>query len=131
MCFNIHPYCKEAKVATEDIKCWKIFNACIFPGLTSPYMRYTYFTNEVYKTRFVFSYNGRDISEGFHSFKNRAEAKGYKKRNFYKKIKSIRLCIIPAGAEYYYNPYDQQYVSNKIIIPSRLKVLFRKSINQL
>lgn len=128
MCFHIS-YEKgndKGKIATQDIPVWKAFNSSSFIynsiglefrngkknsiGFLSAYRNYKYLYGRLYKTakRNVSPFHGQ-INVGFHSYSERWKC--YKGSCTY----AIR-CYIPAGAKYYYNPTNKEYVSSSIRI---------------
>lgn len=128
MCFYIS-YEKDnakEKIAKKDIPVWKAFNSGNFLydskgielgnckknsiGFTSAYRGYEYKYGRLYKTakKNVAPFHGQ-IRIGFHSYS--ARYKCYRGSCTY----AIR-CYIPAGAKYYYNPTNEEYVSSSIRI---------------
>lgn len=114
MCFYIHPEHPEMKTAKRDIVCYK--NGYRTPsGVFRPLYRcfYRYVLGELNKIEdwyvqveagaCVF---GR-ILQGFHSYSN--------KKQLSRRYAQVK-CIIPKGAHYFYNPSDQEYVSDQIIV---------------
>lgn len=114
MCFFIHPKHREMKTAERNIPCYK-------QGLRS-------LDQKIFFSRFyIYPYNLGQlnkivgewpihpptlpvtvIQKGFHSYSNRR----YPSQQCLEVVK----CIIPKGAHYFYNPEDQEYVSDQIIV---------------
>lgn len=115
MCFHIHNRHKEVKIADRDIYCWKTYwkSYASSHGFKSLHQNFMYVFNERYDGEMK-QYN-YGIDEGFHSYTSYRRAT----RNFNWEEKSVVLCYIPRGAEYFYNPEYREYVSNAIIISGR------------
>ena len=111
MCFYIHYDHKEEKTATRDIECWKILSK----DLKSLYRDFQYEVEKLYQQKNPLHVDIWDqIDKGFHSYANKATAK--KRMIFTRKITRF---VIPKGSKYYYNPVDEEYVSDKIILTSK------------
>jgi hypothetical protein len=123
MCFKINKNYPKALTAEHDIECYKVMKI--------PYVSYfeslRYKLNTLYNETIQIVYqNDEDIDgdtkgyieDGFHSYAHRFNANEFIE-NFVQNKKifvDIVVCIIPKGAKYYYNPIDEEYVSNQIII---------------
>ena len=129
----------ERKKAKEDIPCYKVFKVSFSwykSGiLTSPFFpEQTWVWNEVYETELQEPFQDKrspfnkqyQIDFGFHSSAtpiSKAEmCHGNKmwrndQRTFFASVPHLKEivceCIIPKGAEYYLNEYDE-YVSNQL-----------------
>lgn len=118
MCFFIHNVHKKVKIAEKPIRCWKRFDKWKEKNkwtYCSPYKGTEYQKNTLYyakldRVKRVEVITAR-ISKGIHSYSTRTEARKYKEWD-----EVIIECTIPVGAKYYYNPEDEQYVSDHLYI---------------
>jgi hypothetical protein len=139
---------KKAKIANEDIVCYKTMDVSSEGVLYSPYMGFNYELNKVYKERLCFSHTGCSFDDltdekykGPEYYKFYADCgdasialkklglieigEGFhaaltKKRLSIKKIgKKIFQCKIPKGSRYYTDATGL-IVSNQIIIEKML-----------
>ena len=118
MCFIIDHDHPNALIAKKDIVCYKqmytigVGEIRIF---RSPFFNFEYKFDKLYELEKPCElYEDQEpglIHRGFHSY-----AKLQTARNLNTCNRIITQCIIPQGAEYYVNNYDDEYVSNKIII---------------
>ena len=131
MCFYIHKDHSESKVATEDIVCYKAFVVEDYPvvkdktKLYSIVQLYPYDQNRRYAMPdpikpdiHKIEIEDNTISKGFHSYATRREH--YWNRAIYIE------CYIPKGANYYYNPMDEEYVSDELFVTGYDKKVFVK-----
>jgi len=129
MCFYIRNNIESATlwVAKQDITCYKILDR----ELISPYQRFKYKYNKLYKVKIgrlvhmssasntkngiiLHPFYGSSMSifyinKGLHSYSSKDEAKSYESDFVYK-------AIIPKGSEFYYDNVCREYVSNQLII---------------
>lgn len=126
MCFYIHPNHQQMKTATKDIMCFKILDS----RRESPFRYFYYEFNKLYKSQISFvpnkilGENGKikvlpstKIDTGLHSLISKKAAVRFKRERFvYQYL--IYEAVIPAGANYYYNPDTGEYVSNRLIVKS-------------
>jgi len=131
MCFNIHIEYPKKLIAEKNITCYKrvvrlkdeivcnihhlevmrIDTSKLRKSiLLSPYRYQQYKTRVLYRSRLVDNKCNGCIHEGLHSHSSLRQAE-IKREDHYEKI--IR-CVIPKGAEYYYNPEEKEYVSNQL-----------------
>lgn len=118
MCFEIHPDHAEVKIATEDITCYKVLRK-INRRLLSPHQGERYFKKwsiKLFTIKKVSEFGrkiptcNKYIYEGLHSYSEYSQATMNSNTNY----RSVHKAIIPKGTEYYYNPYDNEYVSLKL-----------------
>lgn len=161
MCFYIHKQHQEVKIAEKDITCYKVLAKYGKHKYESLHKRHMYLMGEIETVEnFTFdtgNYNNlknsperipyssessyaKAITVGLHSFSDIGRAtfelvEGMRDpSNRRRKNSKLRLCVfkIPKGALYYYNPVDDEYVSNEIIFkgqhptPHILSVLIGK-----
>lgn len=111
MCFWIHNDHAEAKIAEEDIVCYKV----ITNFDRSLHYFYYYKPNTTYEyveLQKLISYWPDDmpsIEKGYHSYSTYKFAL----RGLVPWMKVVKF-IIPKGTEYYYNPDHNEYVSSVI-----------------
>jgi hypothetical protein len=114
MCFYISKHYPKALTAEHEIECYKL----LFHDYESLYHYFPYKLNKLYKTTIreedtdIF---GSIIKRGFHSYSHRFIANEKREKSDLANLLLV-TCIIPKGAKYYYNPLDEEYVSNQIII---------------
>ena len=118
MCFHIHKKHLTKKIAIKDIICYKKFsidyeNHRRIVGIYRAEFLWWDIrrkSNTVHKKTILDTptYNGR-LYSGFHSYSNKKALHDYNCGITYE-------CIIPKGAEYYYNPMWQEYISNELIV---------------
>jgi hypothetical protein len=119
MCFHISKKFPKAMNAEEDIPCWK--EVASRSGLRSPRTFKSYFQDFEYAAGGTYDIGGAigltpygdEIEEGFHSFSSLAKVRSQMDSSPYSVIIE---CFIPKGAEYYYNPRQEEYVSTSIRI---------------
>jgi len=129
MCFYVQEGKNSTpKVATKDIKCYKIFlkSEC-YGNQYGLYVR-SYYQSFIYKLGVLYELDGyidpiknywdTTIEVGLHSYTTLDRAKS--------EIgawegKVIYECIIPKGSTYYHNDKHNEYVSDQIIIKCRTK----------
>lgn len=115
MCFFIHEYHAEKKIANRDITCYKY----LYNNFRSPYQGKLYRLNKLYKSsiRMIIDFDIIPIiTIGLHSYSC--------KRFAIRQMKAEGILvkgIIPKGSEYYYNPVRHEYVSNQIILQEIIK----------
>ena len=145
MCFNIHKDNKEPYTAQHDISCYKVMynkrdrdtGEPIPNAYTSHFMSFTYEKGQTYQIEIertkLWNYDSflpaalqlpklnppgsaDTIDKGFHSFTTLDEA--LRNVDDFAQPRSTRIvsCRIPKGATYYFNPDDEQYVSDQIAI---------------
>lgn len=112
MCFYKHRDHEKVKIAKQDIKCYKLFETINLIYAVSICRGFKYRRNKKYKVWF-FKTQSFEINRGFHSW-TKLEGRDRILRD--DRRENYLECIIPKGAKYYYNPYDKEYVSNKIIV---------------
>ena len=110
MCFFIHPRHKKVKTAKKRITVWKTGKA-IVDGFQTLSFNYKYERGKTNKPVLLFVYDNI-IDEGYHSYSTYSAAE-----DSCWTIEDVFELYIPVGARYYYNPEDNQYVSNKIVFP--------------
>jgi len=116
MCFIIDEKHPDKKIATKSIMCYKVLKM-VDNKLRSPYQNFSYKLGRKYTSRL-----GKEcgyINKGLHSFSSK-EAALYERDDWYASKYIIFICKIPKGSEYYYNPTNQEYVSNQLIITKQL-----------
>ena len=126
MCFIIHKDHSEVKKVEEDITCYKVlgstdeeevFEAPLYYFNYTIGEKYNCFDSSKEKTfNLISSGDNTLIEEGFHSWSTIHSAKEFVAGN-----QIIFKAIIPKGSLYYYNPRSKDYVSNQIIIKSKIK----------
>ena len=122
MCFMIDKKHKNAILAKKDVVCYKRFASKkahpeIYAGLTdniliSPIKEYRYEMGETYVEDTMKPF-GKTIFAGLHSYKS--EVMALRHANSYGD-EIVVACIIPKGAKYFYNSYDEEYVSDELKI---------------
>ena len=124
MCFYIHFEHAEPKIAEKDIYCYKYLRKSSSKKknkrkyLFSPYRRFKWEKGEIYDTKLeTWEYT---IKQGFHTCTTR---KSCRKRFAYGKTYT---CVIPWGSTYYYNPDEEEYVSDRLVV-----LKYPKFIDQL
>lgn len=120
MCFTVHKSCPAPLRAERDIEVIKLFHTNHgyyhldvkkFP-IMSVCQGHPYRIDALYRAKIDKPRMSNLISRGLHSYKK-------SKRGFSLRYSVIYNCIIPAGAQYYYNPGDGEYVSNRLIVKSK------------
>ena len=112
---------KKAKIAKEDIHCYKVF-VVRNTHLISPYQKYRWYINKLItipKFGIINYSNGtKDVHEGLHA---------YTKTGLYLNIilfansnAKVYNCIIPKGSKYYLGE-NEDIVSNQMIVTGRYK----------
>jgi hypothetical protein len=126
MCFYVQEGKNStSKVATKDIKCYKVFNRSeCYGNQYGSYVR-SYYQSFLYKVGVLYELDGyinpiknfwdATIDVGLHSYStlNKAKEQGWRE------YRVIYECIIPKGSTYYYNDRHCEYVSDQIIIVKR------------
>lgn len=110
MCFIIHEKHKEPKIATKDIVCYKSGSKIAKGNFESFWQDHVYRQGSPKRTVKLVVSHRNEIQRGYHSFVKKPVTK-----------LSIAKFIIPKGAKYYYNPTENEYVSNKIIFKGWIK----------
>lgn len=118
MCFTVHPKHKRAKVAKEDIICYKTFYKWHLDKKKTEVK--SQWRGFVYKLGWLYELDGymvvrkpwNEITVGLHSYILKPE------HNWADPTIVIK-CIIPKGAKYYVNPEYGEYVSDQIIIGTK------------
>ena len=114
MCFIIHPKYREMKTAKRNIPCYKEGARSYDQKTFLPrFHYYRYNLGQLNKIEgewplLIFS----EIHKGFHSYSN---------KNRLSRLHVGVKCIIPKGAHYFYNPENQEYVSDQIIVQEFMK----------
>ena len=125
MCFFIHEDHKNPKIAKKPINCYKTFQIVDEENFMSIYQEHPYKIGLKYSLGHKLIPTYRSIDEGFHSYTAKSVAKVAKEDLIYHGIIYDNLCmvkcVIPEGAEYYYNPEDKEYVSDHIIIAEKIE----------
>lgn len=122
MCFIVHPEYPDPLVTEQDIVCFKVgyeAEISLFGGyFTSEYRGYKYRLKRLQPLVELCLYNNTktgtiEINKGYHSYHplHPFAQSGFDATS---KFCLVR-CIIPKGSQYYYNPNDQEYVSDQII----------------
>lgn len=117
MCFSIHQNHPKSKIATKDIKTFKVLS--ITDGrISSPFKDFTYVLGKTYKLRLWFGgiFDKKNISRGYHAYSTPYRAH-ILARDLTDDNKTCEVfeTMIPKGARYFYNPADMEYVSNRIV----------------
>ena len=112
---------KKKKIATKDIKCYKEFSSDsknkrrIIGYYQENFLWWDIRrkSNIVYKKTIldIPSMDSSVLYNGFHSYSNKKEiiiTHNYKHIAY--------ECIIPKGAEYYYDHINKEYISNELIV---------------
>jgi len=118
MCFTIagHPDDKPRTAPKGGVRCWKVVIRLEYhPGETAylaKYYAHQYVPGKTYKLGRQMEVKGpyRSIDEGFHSYSHL----GYALMLTHRAGDTVLECLIPEGAEYYVNPENKEYVSDKI-----------------
>ena len=129
MCFYIDAKHPDVKIANKDIICVK--RLCKNKGVlgeslyVSPYQEYSYISNFLYSNsvigwpfierksfKFEFKYV---INIGYHTYSSFAKANDWCAGD-----EVLVWYIIPEGSKYYYNEYNEEYVSNQIILKGEI-----------
>jgi len=107
MCFHTHYDHQEVKTAEKDIVCWKYLTK----DRKAPLQNFQYEYNILNKLGRPLEVVDREISEGFHSHSEKriAKLRATSDRKVFK-------FIIPKGSKYFYNPNDEEYVSDHIVL---------------
>lgn len=119
MCFTNYKNQESAKVAENDIECYKyLLNDN--RGLISPiYGDFIWKEKEIVEAVYFSSTGDRIIEGGFHSRKTIGGAQDFKEE-MCDLASPIHKFIIPKGALYFEN--ETEYVSNKIYLASEIPV---------
>ena len=119
MCFVVHESCPTPLRAEKDIEVIKLFhrnrggfhrNIKKF-HIASICQARPYRIGALYRAKMDKPWDG-NIDRGLHSYEKT-------KNEFSLCYTVIYNCIIPAGAQYYYNPDVGEYVSNRLIVKSK------------
>lgn len=118
MCFYISPTHPNKKIAKRDIICYKVLDE----NWHSLYRNFLYEINKLYIHPYalreeVGRRGDKVIKQGYHSYSNKKAADF----DYAKWYRIVVKCIIPEGAEYYYNSVYKEYVSNQIKIIEVIK----------
>jgi hypothetical protein len=124
MCFIVVPDHDNLLTATEDIKCYKVGRKKTPDTFTPLYMGYfTYHKGETYKLDKPLQPESKgqwaEVHEGYHSMSDNKQVSARLlvfNSNNHNEYTAAEFTI-PKGANYYYNPYTQEYVSDQIIYP--------------
>lgn len=130
MIFFIHPKHTEAKIAQEDIICYKNLTLNYYKDLVSPLSENLYFKKNSMKSSVtkttgklyvddLYVENYYVIRNGLYSYSTIEQAIEISKLSrFTHKIpdQDVFHAIIPKGTKYYYNPDENEYVSTKLIV---------------
>lgn len=129
MCFNkvnIGKY-KDVQVAKHNIKCYKDLEYNRNSQVVSPYRIMVYFEknskeHKVIKEATFYRYHelSNELHEGLHTYSNRKFA------NYDSFAGNIYDAIIPKGTRYYYNKYNHEYISEKLIVYNKIKKIKNK-----
>lgn len=120
MCFTNTQNQETAKIAENDIECYKYLRSWA-EGLQSPMFGEFYWKEkEINEVDLGELDSSNEIDEGFHSCKTLKNCQTYRKYNDDYGL-SIYLFIIPKGAKYFEN--GTQYVSDKIYLASKEPVI--------
>ena len=125
MCFFVHPKHPDVKIAGKDIVCYKegLKRKSTADQFRSFFKDYTYYLGQTYVisekwpkilSSRVFGSNYDTVEKGFHSYSN-------KKRLSKARVMVRVRCIIPKEAKYLYDPDNQEYVSDQIIVQEFMK----------
>jgi len=117
---------KKAKVAKEDIVCYKVLNK----DLTSPYKYFQYELGGCTKSDLEIN-NDLSVQYGLHSFKYKKGANEEVEEwvtETTQRGDTIMQCVIPKGAEYYEGVFEgarmytdkASYASNELIVTKKL-----------
>lgn len=118
MCFFIDVYHQMVKTAKTNIVCWKRFD--IGKEYCSPIQGFEYKKGIVYYEDRFNEHALYMVNTGLHSYSTEKKAK----REKYSDEKIVQ-CIIPKGSKYYYNSYEEEYVSDHLFIGT--KKLYQKN----
>ena len=105
MCFYIHPDQPNPKVATRSIRVWKRFSR----DLVSPYRLFQYEHGKEYKSELRKIVHR--VHNGLHSYTSLDMINWYKRR-----CEIVLECTVPKGSTYYWNPFSQEIVSDRLVI---------------
>ena len=114
MCFQIDYHHSTAKIAENDITCFKILMSGL-DAVISPWYSLEYWKIEDCP-EFVLMHStidepdcNNDINRGLHSYATEAETQRHDWTGdaYYK-------AIIPKGSKYYYNSFNHEYVSDTL-----------------
>jgi hypothetical protein len=128
MCFEIDEQHKEKKIAEKDITCYKL----IIKNqneLKTPFMGSVInFGDTVEAYLEIFKYF---VEDGIHSYTSFGKAFAVKMRLITDGWASpgkliIIKSVIPKGAEYFFNSYDKEYVSSKMIYGKKRTFFYNK-----
>ena len=120
MCFLIHNDHQVSQIATEDIVCFKRMIPFNHNILITPYRDFEYKIGKTYSAEFSDKLGIGIIEEGLHSYTNKERAKLWKTSD-----EIVVKCIIPKGSIYYFNPNDEEYVSNKLYVKKTLMLYIK------
>ena len=129
MCFRVstNGKYKRKQIATENIPIYKALSRCghVFTGRYQSL--FNYFDDRTKKNEILIHNDLRKsdyfntIEIGLHSCSTIDRAKFHADNNY------IVLGYIPIGAEYYYNPVMEEYVSNKLVIYTAKEKRFKNN----
>jgi hypothetical protein len=108
------------QVAKKDIKCYKMLKTSPYSELIeSPFMNTVYFTSNTKEpvtkeTKFDDCHEDIiAINHGLHTYSSLRHGKKYLKYGNHRKMYKA---YIPAGTQYYYNPNNSEYISEKLVV---------------
>ena len=124
MCFYIETTNKEMKVAEKNITCYKIVKRASERAkkfkYRSIYQNHPYGLGIKVKAK-LYGPLFHEISRGLHSYSSLKKMRTIRPKLLYPHDKIFLKCMIPKGANYYYNSTREEYVSNAIIPVKELK----------
>lgn len=123
MCFIIHEKHPKKKIARINKTCYKVMYRGQEKGEYISLYQWAKYSKRIIHTSEIDkpSYDGDgnlEITNGRHSYSDIVMAR------MFKDVEDERVivkCTIPRGSEYYYNPTEQEYVSNQIKIIREVK----------
>jgi len=119
MCFHIHPRHTRIKTAKKDIACFKVLEKDEETSRWySPWQDTEYRNNRLKKAKIDEPSWSDKIHQGLHSFSTKSEADFTTSNGFNREVFEA---IIPEGSQYYYNPDEEEYVSNQLMVIKRIK----------
>jgi hypothetical protein len=130
MCFYIQKGKEQVKKAKRDITVYKVFYKDHISNdkksIQSLHQSFVYEFGQCYHEDRIDKYKD-SINAGLHSYSVKRKAK-YICYNSWTGKKIILPCIIPEGANYYYNSNSKEYVSDYIIIGKYKDILESKDV---
>lgn len=123
MCFNIDSNNPDKQIAEKDITCYKVMFKKDNNSYLSQFKSFEYKKDENYEINKWSFGMPQSIEVGFHFHSNIETARdslAFWNTCSIAPPESLNLviieCIIPKGSEYYHNPIEHEYVSNRIKI---------------